>query len=71
MMSVSQTAAYQHRVGDHMTSALVLVPQGTAAVKAVRRMTEAGAAGITVVDDSGMAAGIDTERDVSRRLASP
>jgi signal-transduction protein with cAMP-binding, CBS, and nucleotidyltransferase domain len=64
----SQTAAFRHRVRDHMRAPPVVVPGATPAQDVVARMT-AAAASAAVVVGQGRIQGILTEQDVTRRIA--
>ncbi len=66
---LSHTAVFTRLVRDHMGPAPVTVPVGTSCEDAVRRMRDAQADSIVIVDGDGTPVAIITEQDVVRRLA--
>lgn len=65
---LSHTAVFTRLVRDHMGPAPVTVPLGTPCEEAVRRMRDAKADSVVVVDADGAPLAIVTEQDVVRRL---
>lgn len=60
---------YRHRVSDLMAAPLVTLPGDATVAEAARHMAECRVSSIVVLDESGQAAGILTERDVLRLVA--
>ena len=69
-MAHSQTAAFRHRVRDHMRAPPVVVDGEVRALEVVVLMAEARASAAVVVDQAGRIEGILTEQDVTRRIAA-
>ena len=60
---------YRHRVAEVMQSPLAIAEPGMTLEAAARRMVDAKVSSLVMLDASGRAAGIVTERDILRALA--
>jgi signal-transduction protein with cAMP-binding, CBS, and nucleotidyltransferase domain len=68
-MMASQTAVFTHLVRDHSRDAPPCVDDGATCAEVLRRLVEAEASCVLVLDADRKISGIVTERDVTRRIA--
>lgn len=66
----SQTAIFGKRVGDFMRPSVMTMPADRPIAEVVAAMAGAGRSSAVLVDPAGRVAGILTERDVTRRVAT-